>query len=546
MPSFTPAARAEVVMLVGQPYDATVQTDLLDWPLPCGDVGLPTENQFSLLGGQTTVRAATEGFTTAPAHTPADTYVGPYLAQPFNYVVELFAGTEPTGQQGSAGIGIIRLDDPDGALDGWLDYAWDGRQIDLYRGVRGTDPAGWTRVASVTADALLHDLRGKQLRMRDLQYRLYQSTLAKHRYGGTGGLDGDANLTGVPMPIWFGRNIQVEPTLVNAANLIWQVHLRQMQEITEVRAGGAPLTFTADYGSYDALVAASLSDGYYATCLALGLIKTHALQGYGLRVDGKGDAQGSYVETRGAIARRLATTLGDLPLGDPANIDTTSFSDFDAAQPAPCGLFLRELTGSVGAILDKWMAGCAGWWTMSLTGQMRVDLLQEPDPVPDFTLQYRPDLAGEPVMEDAPPPRLETSIGWRRNWSPQDPSTLAGSVTASNRRLYQDLWSYSDPFYGRNDAIEAQFLAGRRVFVEGYYALQADADAEADRQRALFSQVRRRWQVTVNLDAFTDVLGKTMAFTDVNRLGWGASKSFRVIGIDAIASSETVKVTLWG
>ena len=106
MPDFTPAARAKVIALVAHPYDSTIETTWTDWPLPTGDIGWPTENQFSLLGAETDVRVATEGFTSKPAHTPADTFYGPYITEPFLFGVKVMSGTEPTGPiSPSAGTG---------------------------------------------------------------------------------------------------------------------------------------------------------------------------------------------------------------------------------------------------------------------------------------------------------------------------------------------------------------------------------------------------------------------------------------------------------
>lgn len=122
---------------------------------------------------------------------------------------------------------------------------------------------------------------------------------------------------------------------------------------------------------------------------------------------------------------------------------------------------------------------------------------------------------------------------------------MAGSVSAADRRLYQEPWSFSDPLQGRAENIASQHLAARRVFVEGYYAAQADADTEADRQRTLFSTARRRWRVKAWVDPFTDILGTTVEITDVNRLGWGASKMTRCIGIEGSASAESTYLILW-
>lgn len=538
--SFRPAARALVIMMVAQPYDPAATADYQGHPLPCGEIGYPDADTFSVIGGLTEVRIATESFTTQPSHTPADTAVPHGLDEPFNLGAILFDGIHPTGQGGKAGTGELIVNDPNGELDAWINYGWDGRTIELWRGVKDTDPAGWERVARLTCDRMLHDFERKTLKLRDLQHRLYSTAFPTERYGGGGEYDGDANVAGRVRPASFGRVFNVEPVLINSGDLIYQWHFRAAQSVDAVRDGASPLALDADYSTYAALVAASLLAGEYATCNALGLIRVESAPTFGLRLDGKGDAFGAYVETRATIARRLVTTIGAATF-DEDSLDIPSFARVETAQPAAVGFHINEQGETLGSILDKFMAGCAGTWTVTPAGVLRIDQDEAPAAYADFTMLFPTDFTGgQPVADDAPPPRASTRIGYQRNWAPQRPADLGGAATAAEQRLYGDAWRFAS---SGEDAIAAH-PGAQPAFIDGYYAEEAAARAEAIRQQAIYGVQRRRWRLPANVDPFAPVIAATAAIEGVNRLGWGATKHLRVVGIEASASAEQTTIHL--
>jgi hypothetical protein len=83
------------------------------------------------------------------------------------------------------------------------------------------------------------------------------------------------------------------------------------------------------------------------------------------------------------------------------------------------------------------------------------------------------------------------------------------------------------------------------VQVDGGYALQADAQAEADRQQTLRLVRRERYSIDVNADPFGDWLGRIINIANYGRLGMTESKNFLCVG-QAVNNGPAVTLQLWG
>lgn len=96
-------------------------------------------------------------------------------------------------------------------------------------------------------------------------------------YEGTGGVEGDADKTGQVKPLVFGSVRFADAALIDAVNLIYQVHDGAVDDITATYDRVASLgTSSGDYASFSALEAATVPAGGWATCLALGLVRLGA------------------------------------------------------------------------------------------------------------------------------------------------------------------------------------------------------------------------------------------------------------------------------
>lgn len=534
--------------MVAYPFDPEAEVEIQYPPFPAGMIDVPNPLTITVMGDLTTVVASTVGYNSKGGDTPAHTHFPRALAEGFNFGVELFQGVDPAASTGArgAGQGAIRLVDPGGELDdAAIDFAWDGRDLDIYRGAKTAAFSTWDRVAKLTTAGVLYDTEEKQIRLRDLQWRLYGVELLDAKYDGSGGINGDAGVIGQPRMQCYGRVFNVSPRLIIAASACYQWHDRAVQSVTALRDGANAIIVDGDDPDYATLAAASIATGHARTCNAMGLVRLGSVTVYGLTLDGHGDAYSisgfTYIETRGAIARRLATSRSANPFREADQLDLSSFVRLEALQPAPIG-WMFDGSISIGAAIDTVLGGCLGFWWVGLDGKMVVDHLRDPDTAPDFVLLHPADIVSAPKMTAWMPPRRQTRMGWQHNWTIQAPNAL-GSATPTQQQLYGQEWSFS---VSTDDAVRTKYPTAPDAVVPGGYAVEGNAAGEADRQQTLLGIRRERWQVDVRLDPFAPVIGKTVEIQGFTRLGWTNPRRFRVVGITAEASRGVVTLALWG
>lgn len=546
---------AVVHLLEVQPFDPSVSDSLSAVPAPFGDDSFGADITFSVTtGGGEQLYLADGWFNSLPADSPANQHYSPVLTGPFNFEVRLFDGLEPSGRA-TVGFGEIVIWNGDGALDALLDMGWSGRTVTLKRGAEFAALSTYSTVFKGTTDGLTPDEVNVRLRLRDRQ-ELLNRPLQSDLYDGTGGAEGDASLTGKRKPLAYGRLFNVPAVLIDANNLVFQLHDGGIAAILEVRDKGVPLdedsTF-ADYATYAALVAATINDGSYATCLAEGLFRVGGEPAGQITVDLWGEDSGGsngYVETAAAIIRRIVTTrLDTANLVDPTDLDTASFTNVDADQPAPLGYWAGpDSSLTIGQALDEIMASIGGWWTFTLAGLMSIGILKAPTGTADEVLTRADILLGPDFTLEGGQPSYRRRVGWQRNWAPQDPGALASGfeLDAAGRLLYGEPYSIATP--AADAAVLTKYgQAARDVLTAGLFALEADAQSEAARLLALHKVDRRLVRIGVRpSNPFAAPIGGVVEVREFNRLTLSSSKKFRLVGIAVDIAAGTTDWILWG
>lgn len=496
--------------------------------------------------------AMTHGRTSVPTDAPPNTYVPASLVGNPTLQVSLFSGANPA-QSGAATFGVLDLIDTEGHLDGLLELGWDNASIELRRGNPGALLSTFETVAKMTAAGIVGGTRAKSIKLRDLAWRLTTAELHGERYDGAGGLGGDETLKGRLRPYAAGYVFNITPTLINAVKLVYQVSYTSIAAVTAVRDGGALLAAGADYPDYASLAAAAIGGGTYATCRAKGLIRLGASPAKDITADVTGDADVvnglGAPTTRGRIVRRIATGLGTVKLSDTDQIDFASFQSFEARQPAPCGWYWDSSAEVTKAdAINEVLAGCLGFWLVRPNGQMSIGQVEAPSSVgPTLFLTYPAPGAGEsrlgePEITDELLPRRSTLIGWQRNYTIQARSVLAGVVTDALAQIYAQPARYATK---ENAFVKANYPSSPTVTLEANYRDEVDAIIEAERQSAICEVLRRRYTISISImDPVADVVGQYARISNLNRLGWGASKTLLVCGFDAANGSADLH--FWG
>jgi hypothetical protein len=160
-------------------------------------------------------------------------------------------------------------------------------------------------------------------------------------YAGTGGAEGDTNLTGQVKPLALGWPQNVQPVLINAVDSIYQFSAYgPIEAVTMLYERGSEFgAADANYASYSALQAATIAPGKWATCLAEGLVRLGAPEYGVITGDIKGHAVGGTAPRRAGDQIAL---LADLAGVDPDRLADASLTAMDSDAPYNGSRMLTE------------------------------------------------------------------------------------------------------------------------------------------------------------------------------------------------------------
>ena len=202
-----------------------------------------------------------QGWMTGAADTPANTFIYPSLAEAGSYRRSMFAGRALFGAM-QASFGSVTLTNLDGALDAWVDYGFDGREISLYVGEEGAAfPADFARI--ITTDLLSADVSPERvvLTLRDPMH-LLSRPVVRERFTGAGGLEGPAGLDGQPKPRCAGGTFFTPMILVDSASFIYLVCTdATLSSGATVYDGGVAVTLGSAYPDTATLISTAPTAG---------------------------------------------------------------------------------------------------------------------------------------------------------------------------------------------------------------------------------------------------------------------------------------------
>lgn len=321
-------------------------------------------------------------------------------------------------------------------------YGLADAQVSLWTGEIGQPWSAWTLrlQGRSTARPQVKDRRAELSLAVDDRW-LDTALLAT--YAGTTKAEGPSALKGTPKPLALGAPRYAPGTLIDSVNSVFQVSgygpIRQIEAALEKAIRyGAPI---ADYPNYDALVAATIPRGTWATALAVGMAR------FGAPPEGKvsfllqGDQAGpdGWARLPGQIIRRLA-----LLAGGAGRIDDASLNALDAARPYPQSIYLEEQT-TAREMIQRIAASVNAVAGVSWTGKLFVLPVELRTP----TLTLAADGSALPPVGrvdqleiDAPWKRL--AIQSERTWAPHDLSDVAFTATLIPMGDYQAGTTYRE------------------------------------------------------------------------------------------------------
>ena len=382
-----------------------------------------------------------------------------------------------------------------GELDSWFDYIWQGQPLRLYLG----DPA-WSRAEfigvfdGVNGGIISRSRERISFELYDRR-RLLDVPVQTNRLG-----------DGALIPLCLGQVFNVEPVLVDAARLIYQVHDGALSDVTAVRDNGIAVRYTKD----KARGRFTLTGGNPAgriTCDVSAPSSTAA-------------------EMITALAGRATET----------RIDTAHVNAFPNRDAM--GLYIRE-ERTVSEVMDEVMASVGGVYRFDALGKLQLARIDVPAGTADLTLDVDDVLHHGMALQSRELPRAEMSLGFRRNWAVQDADALAGAVSAANRKLYSQ---YQQIVSGGNSAIVG--LDETPQTIATLFATRTGARRELNRRLAMRRTARHVYAVQCLAAATTARLGDVVHLTHP-RFGFEPGAKAILVGKRLSLATGRTTLELW-
>lgn len=433
------------------------------------------------------------------------------------------------------------------------DFASAGRAVILKAGqldADGTVPAYSEFVTIATLVAERWSATRDVLRVAVREASQLEVTAQPAIYGGTGNLDGSADLAGKRKPWAFGSVNNITPALLIANELVYAVSWRAVQGIDAVYDGGFALTSAGNVATSTLMRNATIVAGQYVTCNAEGLFRIGASPDKQITCSVRGDSAGTggYVTMTADVVRTIVSTAGGFAWT--GGFDGAAFSHVNTIQPAAIAFYLEpggELT--VLDVAGKLMKGIGGWGAVDRNGRFTVDRFEEPGIAAAATYDstYMIDFDREDGIAGLSSPPRRIRCAYDRNWTVQtDVHAVVGDLDPT-RLAY-----LSQPF---RIASTSEAAASERVndwpnatdpdVVESYFVAEADALAEAARLLDLYDGLRTSYRFKVANRVFAHRVNHTIRMI-YPRFGLDDGKPMRIVELSEDPDVNETQILAYG
>lgn len=490
------------------------------------------------LGGLRALYFSDVGFTSEPTDAIPNTYFVRRIETPLTVKRSLFSGTS-IGGFSAASFGRATLANDDGAYD-WLSALdWDGRFVEiLYTPRQNPALSDFVTLFSGTAEQLVP---GDEIAivLRDLAV-LLDGKATRGQFGGTGGVDGSAQLKGRDKPFLLGRRRQIEPVLINAVYNVYMIDPLGYSALIAARDQGVAFAPpVGDYSNYLALVGASLTGAQVATAKSSGLVRLGQKPNGRFTVDADGVVVGgSWIFRFADLVQHAVTSLTGVTA---ASLNLPSFALLNALQPGVMGYWCDGSSApTVRALIDELADSPGAYWGFGEDRLLALGRYDGPASVADFSFDERH------ILELTPRPvekRMRSlKLGWRPFAVTFGEQELNNATTAADREAFQAAYRWT-PVATSAAATTASLLA-RDEEAKTSFDDEGVATAERDRRLALYSRKMKSFTVVAPLTPGLRA-GCTVSLTD-SRYGLAAGWLGLVLEAERNADDETHTMTVIG
>lgn len=438
--------------------------------------------------------------------------------------------------------GRLVLENADGALNPLSDYAFDGRPVRVWTGLRGaTFPDGFVEVLAAQVKAVRLN-RGQALEFTlGPALEALEKLPSEARFAGNNvlpdGVEGTADdLKDLLKPVILGIVKNAVPAFVNTVRNVYQVSLTKA-EINAVYTAGIPLAKKNVRTSISALLGPSdvaggeydVYEGVDGSYFRLGFTASDAITF---------DATGDGPTTLAALFSGVATLAG-IPL---SQVDA---GDLAALPSVNVGFRLGRKEQKLSRLFDALAASAGAAWWVDRLGGIRIIKLQEPG-TPRWHVSETETLTASASLEGptgSGVPVKGVDISYAPIEHTQEDGELVAGVPAEDRARLKEPFRH---VLEEDTAISLRHLGAEVLEVETRLHDLGDAEELAGRLLNLHGALRLRATIEIALDSGVPAnleIGDTVSVT-LPRLSLDTTPML-VVGIDHRPAKNRMKLDLW-
>ncbi len=340
---------------------------------------------------ESVIRVTTARHYTAPDH---GAMYSPHLKSVLNFDEQLFSKGSTSGEA-RVGVGEVILENIDAEYDAYRKYAFDGRLIEIYMLESEFDApsssnlffSGTVFYAEFSFSQIAFYIKN---RLEILSPLIQASTFAGTNQGGAEGYEGnEGDLKGKTKPMVWGTCLNIPPAPINKSKQIFgcnydiEGNRKAVAKFFNVADKGGALLFEGDVADIDALHAATVSSGFYKTCLAEGAFKVGRVPQGQVTCD-VAEVLGEDSSAPRTVVRILEQCYG---LVSGVDFDGGDLEALHQLNRTACGYYVDEEVEGLTVITD--LLGSIGGWIvpdrLGIFRSGRFDLPTETDvPVATF------------------------------------------------------------------------------------------------------------------------------------------------------------------
>lgn len=357
------------------------------------------------------------------------TGVAGYIARvldPGSIKLSMFASGKTSGAS-QVGFGEIRLINDDGVLDYLLDYGVSGRAIT----VKEVTSQATTTIYVAVMEQMTFTDKELSIRIKD-PMSFFNQNIPTAKFLGTNtppdGVEGDASLKDRIKPKAAGVIKNASVIRVNDQKCIYSVG-GSASEFLTVYDKRVPLTFGTAYTNQALFEAAPTSPGCYDTYYG---------QYFKLGSSPSGTVTADFVCSATATDLKCANMakifLTDyFPTDAAFSIDSASFTSVDTELGYGSGGYYAFNSVNQFQAVDAIAASIGLWYGFTANGVLRAGLFKAPSGTPDLSLSKTEivNITRQATQDEGKGvPVYKVTVNYDKNWTVQDPSSLAGATSA--------------------------------------------------------------------------------------------------------------------